>query len=130
MKQGYLIIASERHVLSVVFNDDLDATQQALGCTAIEHGTTFRTEDQLLISGDELNGAPIDRFWVAGVPFAFVGSGLLVGIDPATGDIADRPTMEIDEFRRLVTFAASVKGWHRPPVSLVALGGDDFRRGC
>ena len=74
MKQGYLVLASERRVLNVVFNDELDAIQQVLGCTAIEHGTTFHTEDQLLITGDELNGAPIDRFWVAGVPFPFAGN--------------------------------------------------------
>ena len=66
MKQGYLILACERRVLNVVFNDDLDAIQQALGCTTIEHGTTFHTEDQLLISGDELNGAPtIGSGWPA-----------------------------------------------------------------
>jgi hypothetical protein len=58
MKQGYLIIASERRVLNVVFNDALGSIPQVLGCTAIEHGT-FRTEDQLLISGDELNDAPV-----------------------------------------------------------------------
>jgi hypothetical protein len=129
MKQGYLIIASERRVLNVVFNDALGSIPQVLGCTAIEHGT-FRTEDQLLISGDELNDAPIDQFWVAGVPFAFVGSGLLVGIDPGTGDTANQPVTAIDEFRRLVTFAASVKGWHRPPALLVASGGSDFCGGC
>jgi hypothetical protein len=130
MKEGYLVLASERRVLNVTFNNELDAIQQVLGCMAIEHGTTLHTEDQLLINGDELNGAPTDRFWVAGVPFAFVGSGLLVGIDPSTGDTANQPVMAIDEFRRLVTFAASEKGWHRPSVSLVALGGDDVRGGC
>jgi hypothetical protein len=51
-KQGYLIFASERRVLNVVFNDHL-AIQQVLGCTAIEHGTTFHTENQLVIPGDE-----------------------------------------------------------------------------
>lgn len=71
MKQGYLIIASERRVLNVVLNDDLHAIQQVLGCTAIEHGTTFHTEDQLLIPSDKLGGAPTDRFWVAGVPIPF-----------------------------------------------------------
>ncbi len=90
----------------------------------------LHTEDQLLISGDELNGAPIDRFWVAGVPFPFSGNALLVGIDPSTGDTANQPVMAIDEFRRLAMFAESVKGWHRPPVLLVGLGGDDFRGGC
>ena len=90
-----------------MFEDELDAIQQVLGCTAIEHGTTFHTEDQLLINGYELNGAPTDRFWVAGVPFPFAGNALLVGIDPATGDIADRAVMGIDEFRRLVTFPFS-----------------------
>jgi hypothetical protein len=69
MKQGYLIIASERRVLNVVFSDELDAIQQVLGCAASGHGTTFHTEDQLLITGDELDHTAIDRVWVAGVPF-------------------------------------------------------------
>jgi hypothetical protein len=83
---------------------------------AIEHGTTLHTEDQIVISGDELTGAPIDKFWVAGVPFPFVGSGLLVGIDPSTGNTANQPVMAIDEFRRSVMFAASMKGRQRPSV--------------
>ena len=107
MKQGYLGTRVRAARAERCVKDDLNAIQQVLGCTAIEHGTTFHTEDQLLISGDELNGAPSDRFWVAGVPFPFSGNALLVGIDPATGDIADRPVMAIDEFRRLVMFSRS-----------------------
>ena len=53
MKQAYLLLASERRVLNVVLDDDLDAIQRALGYQTIEHGTTFQTEDQLIISGDE-----------------------------------------------------------------------------
>jgi hypothetical protein len=51
MKQGYRIVASERRVLSVVFNDELGAIQGVLGCTAIDHATTFGSEEQLVISG-------------------------------------------------------------------------------
>jgi hypothetical protein len=105
MKQAYLLLASERRVLNVVLDDDLDAIQRALGYQTIEHGTTFQTEDQLIIGGDELGGVPQDRFWAAGVPFAFHGNALLVGIDPQTGDTASRPEMTIDEFQRLITFA-------------------------
>ena len=88
MKQAYLLLASERRVLDVVLEDDLDAIQRAIGYQTIEHGTTFQTEDQLIVSGDELGGVPQDRFWAAGVPFSFHGNALLVGIDPLTGDTA------------------------------------------
>jgi hypothetical protein len=104
MKQGYLLLASERRVIQVSFDDELDAIQQVLGCRAIEHGTTFHTEDRLLITGGELDHVASDMFWLAGVPFPFTGNGLLVGTDPTTGDIGDRPVMGIDEFRRLVMF--------------------------
>jgi hypothetical protein len=109
MKQGYLVLASERRVLDIMFGDELDAIQQVLGCVTSEHGTTLHTEDQLLIGG-QLDHAAIDRCWVAGVPFPFGGNAVLVGIDPATGDIADRPVMGIDEFRRLVMFSRSSDG--------------------
>jgi hypothetical protein len=105
MKQGYLLLACGRRVFEVSFNDEPDAIQQVLGCVTIGHGTTFHSEDQLLITGDELDHTAINRFWVAGVPFAFAGNAVLVGTDPATGDIADRPVMGIDEFRRLVMFS-------------------------
>ena len=105
MKQAYLLLASERRVLNVVLDDDLDAIQRAIGFQTIEHGTTFQTEDQLIIGGDALAGVSQDRFWAAGVPFAFHGNALLVGVDPRTGDTADRPTMPIDEFQRLIAFA-------------------------
>jgi hypothetical protein len=45
-KQGHFVVASQRRGLKVVFNGDLDPIQQVLGCTAIEHGTTFHTQDQ------------------------------------------------------------------------------------
>ena len=77
---------------------------------SIEHGTTLASEDQLIIDGDELDGVPDDRFWVAGVPFPFGGNAILVGIDPMSGDTADRPTMELEEFRRLVSFTQ----WSQP----------------
>jgi hypothetical protein len=99
MKQAYLVLAPERRVLNVVLEDDLDAIQRAIGYQTIEHGTTFQTEDQLIIGG-----VPQDRFWAAGVPFSFHGNALLVGIDPLTGDTASRPQMTIDEFQRLITF--------------------------
>ena len=104
MKQAYLLLASERRVLNVVLDDDLDAIQRAIGYQTIEHGTTFQTEDQLIVSGDEVGGVPEDRFWVAGVPFPFSGNAILVGVDLTTGDTADRPAMSIDEFGRLITF--------------------------
>ena len=110
MKQGYLVLACERRVIAVTFSDEFDTIQQVLGCTAIEHGTTLQTEDQLLITGDELNGTAIDEFWVTGVPFPFAGNAVLVGIGPATGETADHPAMEIDEFRRLVVFSGFSDG--------------------
>lgn len=55
------------------------------------HGTTLHAEDQLLITGDKLNGATISRFWLAGVPFPFPGDGLLVGTDATTGQTGDHP---------------------------------------
>jgi hypothetical protein len=130
MKQGYLVLASERRVLNIMFGDELDAIQQVLGCTAIEHGTTLHTEDQILINGDELNGAPTDRFWVAGVPFPFAGNALLVGIDPATADIADRPKMTIDEFRRLVMFSGSSDSRRFGSAPHGALASGDDRGVC
>ena len=114
MKQTYLLLASERRTLNVVVDDGPDAIRRALGYQTIEHGTTFQTEDQLIIGGDELGGAPADRFWAAGVPFAFHGNALLVGIDPLTGDTASRPQMTIDEFQRLITFATPSNDWCRP----------------
>ena len=93
MKQAYLLLAFERHVLKVVLDDDIDAIQQAIGYQTVEHGTTFQTEDH------EVGGAPSDQFWVAGVPLPFSGNAILVGVDLTTGDTADRPVMSIDEFR-------------------------------
>ena len=58
MKQTYLLLASERRVLNVVVDDGPDAIRRAIGYQTIEHGTTFQTEDQLIIGGDELGGAP------------------------------------------------------------------------
>ena len=114
MKQAYLLLASERRVLDVVLEDDLDAIQRAIGYQTIEHGTTFQTEDQLIIGGDELSGVPQDRFWAAGVPFSFHGNALLVGTDLLTGDTAGRPLMTIDAFQRLITFATPSHDWRLP----------------
>jgi hypothetical protein len=127
MKQGYLLLAAERHVLNIMFGDKLDTIQQVLGCTAIEHATTFHSEDQLLINGDDLDRAEIDWFWVAGVPFPFAGNALLVGIDPATADIADRPVMGIDEFRRLVMFTGSLDSRRFGSAPHVAMDSGDDR---
>ena len=102
MPSGYLVLASERCVLSVMFDDD--AIQQTIGCSKAEHGTTFHTEDQLLIGGDELGELPAHRLHARGVPFPFVGNALLVGTDPVDGSIADRPTMMIDDFRSIISF--------------------------
>ena len=106
------MLPSERRVLNIVLDDDPEAIQRAIGYQTIEHGTTFQTEDQLFFGGDELCGVPQDRFWAAGVPFAFQGNALLVGIDPLTGDTASRPQMTIDEFRRLITFATPSHDGH------------------
>ena len=112
MKYGYLVLASSRRVLNVVLGDDTDAIRHTIGCRSIEHGTTLASEDQLIIDGGDLDGVPNDRFWVAGVPFPFSGNAILIGIDLTTGDTADRPTMELAEFRRLVSFTRCPKhGW-------------------
>jgi hypothetical protein len=130
MKQAYLLLASERRVLNVVLDDDPDAIQRAIGYRSIEHGTTFQTEDQLIIGGDELGGVPQDRFWAAGVPFAFHGNALLVGFDPLTGDTASRPQMTIDEFQRLITFDIPSHGWRLPMLVPKALEQANLGGGC
>jgi hypothetical protein len=117
MRQGYLIVSSERRVLNVMLGDELDAIEHVLGCTAIEHGTTLHTEDQFLTAADELDRATSDLFHVVGVPFPFSGNGLLVGIDSATGDIADRPKMTIDEFQRSIVFPGRA-GKQRTRISI------------
>jgi hypothetical protein len=127
MMQCYLIVSSERRVLNVMLGDEPDAIHQALGCTAIEHGTTLQAEDQLLIAADELDRAASDLFHVAGVPFPFFGNGLLVGIDPTTGDIADRPKLAIDEFQRLVMFSRSSDGRRFASAPHGALASGDNR---
>jgi hypothetical protein len=129
MKQVYLLLASERRVLNVVVDDDPEAIQRALGYQTIEHGTTFETEDQLFIGGDELGGVLQNRFWAAGVPFAFHGNALLVGIDPLTGETASRPQMMIDEFQRLITFATPSHYWRLPMPFYEALEDTNLRGG-
>ena len=129
MRQAYLLLASERRVIDVVLTDDLDAIHRAIGYQTTEHGTTFQTEDQLIIGGDELGGVPQDRFWAAGVPFAFHGNALLVGIDPQTGDTASRPQMTIDEFQRLITFATPSHDWRLPMPFPGALEEANLRGG-
>ncbi len=104
MKYGYLILASEQRLLNVMLDNDTDAIRHTIGCQIVEHGTTFSNEDQLFVCCDESNGGPDDEFWVAGVPFSFSGNAILIGIDPQTGDAADRPAMELVEFLRLVSF--------------------------
>ena len=107
MAIGYLVLASERRVIIVQFDGgDQHGIERTIGTTTVEHGTTLWTEDQLIIGYDEQDAAPGDQFWVAGVPFPFYGSGLLVGTDPMTGDTAERPALELDEFRRLVSFTS------------------------
>ena len=107
MKQGYLVLASERRVLNMSFSDELDAIQQVLGCVAIEHGTTLHTEDQLLINWRQTQRR-FDRSVLGGRRAVSVpGNAVLVGIDPCTGGIADQPVMGIDEFRRLLLFSGS-----------------------
>jgi hypothetical protein len=104
MPTGYLVLASERRVLVVRFDNELGAIQQTIGCQTFEHGTTLGTEDQLLVNGDELDHMPVYWFRVAGVPFPISGNALLVGVNQFDGDTAERPAMSIDEFRRLITF--------------------------
>ena len=106
MITAYLVMPSQRRIIPVAISSDIDVCA-AIDCGDFEHGTTFATEDQLIVNGDELEALPEDQFWVAGVPFRFVGNAVLIGIRPADGDIADMPTMTIDEFRGLVTFATS-----------------------
>jgi hypothetical protein len=130
MKQAYLLLAFERPVLNVVLDYDPDAIQRAIGYQTIEHGTTFQTEDQLIIGGDELGGVPQDRFCAAGAPFAFHGNALLVGIDPLTGDTASRPQMTIDEFQWLITFGTPSHGWRLPILPPEALEDANLRGGC
>ena len=66
MKHAYLVLASERRVFNVVLDDAPDAIHRAIGCRSVEHGTTFHTEDQLLIIGDELGCDRQDRFSATG----------------------------------------------------------------
>ena len=80
--------------------------------------------------GDELGSVPQDRFWAAGVPFAFHGNALLVGFDPLTGDTASRPQMTIDEFQRLITFDIPSHGWRLPMLVPKALEQANLGGGC
>jgi hypothetical protein len=108
MATGYLTLASERRVLIVQFDsDDHYSMEWTIGAATVEHGTTFWTEDQLLVDGGPSDAMAM-HYRVQGVPFPFYGNGLLVGTDPAAGDIADRPAMELDEFRRLVSFTGHI----------------------
>lgn len=108
MAKGYLVLPCLRRVIIVQFDsDDHYSIERTIGTATVAHGTTFYTEDQLVVGYDEQNGAPHDPFWVTGVPFGFFGTGLLVGADPATGEIAKRPVMSIHEFTRMISFAAS-----------------------
>ena len=71
-------------------------------CTRLgnaEHGTTFQTEDQLIISPD-LAVSP--RTGSGGGPSWERAAG---GYLPLSGDIASRPQRTIDEFQQLITFA-------------------------
>jgi hypothetical protein len=108
MPLGYLVLASERRALSVKFDDD--AIQQTIGRQTVEHGTTFASEDQLLINGNELPGMPAHQFYARGVPFPFVGNALLVGTEPIDGSIADHPTLTIDEFRLMISLVTRAQG--------------------
>ena len=107
MATGYLVLASERRVIIVQFeSDDQHAIERTIGTTTIEHGTTFWSEDQLLVDGGPPEGTTMHNR-VQGVPFLFRGNGLLVGTDPMTGDTAERPVMSIHEFTRMINFAVS-----------------------
>jgi hypothetical protein len=128
-KKAYLVLASEWRVLNVALEDDLDAIQRAIEYQTIEHGTTFQTEDQLIIGGDELGGVPQDRFWAAGVPFPFSGNAILVGADLTTGDLADRPVMSIDEFQRLITFGTQSHDGRLPMLFPEGLEDANLRGG-
>jgi hypothetical protein len=88
MPSGYLVLASERRVLRITFDNEPHAIQQAIGCGTVAHGTTLASEDQLRINGDEVAGIPAHRYLACGMPFPFVGNGLLVGSDPIDGSIA------------------------------------------
>jgi hypothetical protein len=104
MPVGYLVLTSERRVLSVVF--DGDAIHQTIGSSTIAHGTTFHTEDELIINIGEIDDWM--AFKVQGVPFPFRGNPLLVGTNPDNGGTADYPRMSLYEFRRLITFVTKV----------------------
>ena len=130
MKYAYLVLASERRVLNLGLDDDLDAIPRILGCHTIEHGTTLSSEDHLIISGDEADHKTDVRFWVCGVPFPFHNAALLVGVDSLTGDTADRPAMPIDEFQRLITFATPSHDWRLPMRFTEALENANLRGGC
>ena len=103
---------SQRRIIPIAINSDLDVCE-AIDCQDFEHGTTLATEDRLIVNGDELGTTRQEQLWVAGVPFRFVGNAVLIGIRPADGDIADMPSMTIDEFRGLVTFATPRGREHR-----------------
>jgi len=107
MPSGYHVLAFERRVLSVMFDDD--AIHRAIGCQTVAHGTTLHTEDQLLISGDEFADMPAHHFYARGVPFPFAGNALFADAEPIDGSIADRSLLSIDEFRSMISFATQVE---------------------
>ena len=60
---------------------------------------------KLLITGGKFNGAPVNRFWLAGGKIPYSGNGLLVGTNLMTGDTADHPAMAIDQFRDVLRWS-------------------------
>jgi hypothetical protein len=115
MAVGYLVVPAERRVLCIALDGQPGKIEHAIGCQIAEHGTTFHTEDQLFVDGDEAGYLPEHRFMVAGVPFTFAGNAVLVGIDPLDDESVDRPMMTIDAFRRLITFAVQADARRRAP---------------
>jgi hypothetical protein len=72
MKIGYLVLASERRIIFTKVDDNVDICN-AIGCREFCHGTTFITEDQLVVNGDRMHGMPEHWFRVERLSLEFSG---------------------------------------------------------
>jgi hypothetical protein len=123
MSVGYLVLPTAQRVLKSVKTTGLGATRLATGYEVIRP-MTLGSEDELLVSGEQPDHAHDEQFWVAGVPFALQGNVLLVGIDPWSGEVPDVAIMQVDEFRRLVTFAVPSDRHYGSLLYIVAIQRD------
>ena len=89
------MLSREQRVLSTIFDHVPYGIGRAIDSKIVEHGTTFCTEDQLFVCGDEADQMAEHWFTAAGVPFPFCGNALLVGINPSDSQTADHAIYDV-----------------------------------